>query len=173
MNENKQKRAQRIAGQIRQELADLLINHVKDPRVGFATLTEVRVTGDLRKARVFVSTIGTDEEREATKEALQRASGFLRRELAQRMRLKFTPQLEFFNDTSLDRADRVEAVFGAIHGGAMDAPPDSPFEPPETKNDRSSMANRADEFREKDLKREHKAAATPTSRKSRHNKRRR
>ncbi|MEO0811368.1 MAG: 30S ribosome-binding factor RbfA [Myxococcota bacterium] len=115
------KRGQRLGQLLQQEIASLLVNEVKDPRVGFATVTEVRTAADLTLARVFVSILGDDAQRDATLEGLHKARGYLRRELAHRLRLRQMPELQFELDTTLDTADRLESVFKAINEGKTEA----------------------------------------------------
>lgn len=92
------------------ELGRLISREVHDPRLGFATITEVKLTPDLRHARVFVSVIGTPEQEEASLSAIQTAGRFLRHELSQSMSLRFTPDLAFELDRSYQKADRVEEL---------------------------------------------------------------
>ena len=99
-------RPERIADLIHRILA----REVRDPRVGFVTLTEVRLTPDLRHARVFVSKLGEEEERIAAVEALNHAAGYLRREVAHRAGLKRVPDLEFVEDLALATGMRVEKL---------------------------------------------------------------
>ena len=97
-------RTERVNSLIREELSALLREEMRDPRVGgLVTVTHVDVSPDLRHAVAFVSVLGTDEERTSTMRALQHARPFLRRELAQRMRSKNTPDLEFRADDSIER----------------------------------------------------------------------
>ncbi len=104
-------RAQRVADLVHRELAQLIQEEVRDPRVGFVTITEVKVTGDLRHARVYVTSLGQQQEdREGTVDALVRATPFLRRALAHRAGLKFTPELKFFYDEVVESAGRVEDI---------------------------------------------------------------
>ena len=91
------------------------IQRLKDPRIGFATVTAVRVSGDLRHARVLVSVLGTEEERRATMAGLRSASPHLRTELGRQMPLKYLPELVFELDTGTDTADRVERLLKQIH----------------------------------------------------------
>lgn len=83
------------------ELSDLLRTRLKDPRVGFASITHVEVSGDLRHAKVFVSVMGTPEEQVATIKTLKHAAGFLRHELASRITLRYMPELAFKLDNSI------------------------------------------------------------------------
>jgi ribosome-binding factor A len=89
------------------DLSDLLRNRVKDPRVGFASITHVEVSGDFRHAKVFVSVMGTAEEKKATMQALNHANGFLRREMAGRLNLRYMPELDFKLDTSIEEGARI------------------------------------------------------------------
>jgi ribosome-binding factor A len=92
-----------------------LIRDVRDPRVGFVTLTGVELSPDLKQARVFVSRLGPESERTAAVDALNHAVPFLRRTLADRARLRFTPGLRFVSDATLERGSRVEALIQEIH----------------------------------------------------------
>ena len=83
------------------ELSDLLRTRVKDPRVGFASITHVEVSGDLRHAKIFVSVMGSPEEQVATIRTLKHAAGFLRHELAGRITLRYMPELAFKLDNSI------------------------------------------------------------------------
>lgn len=118
MNAAPVKRSARVAEQIRAELMDLVLTGgVKDPRVQGAVVTDVRVTDDLRFARVYVRLLEQDppgrRQRELV-EALGRAGGFLRREIGSRLRLKFTPELRFAWDETIDHAARIEEVLDEI-----------------------------------------------------------
>jgi ribosome-binding factor A len=92
---------------LREELTDIIRREVKDPRVGFFSLTGVEVSPDLRSARVFVSVLGSDEERAATLGALRSASGFIRHHLKPRLRMRQVPELEFRDDRSMEHAERI------------------------------------------------------------------
>jgi len=104
------RRPQRLAEQIREEISALMVSGLKDPRIGFATLIEVRLTPDLRVARVLVSVLGTPEEQEETLEGLRAAAGFIRRTLGQRMKLRRVPELEFRLDHTEEKAARIEEL---------------------------------------------------------------
>ena len=108
------RRHERVAEQIRGILVEL-IREVRDPRVGFVTLTGVDLSPDLKQARVFVSRLGSEAERESAVEGLNRAATFLRRALADRARLRYTPGLKFVSDATLERGSRVEAILQEIH----------------------------------------------------------
>jgi ribosome-binding factor A len=94
-------RQEKLGELIAAELSELLRTRVKDPRVGFASITHVEVSGDLRHAKIFVSVMGSAEEQVATMKGLKHATGFLRHELASRLVLRFMPELAFKLDTSI------------------------------------------------------------------------
>lgn len=103
-------RQYRVADQIQRELAQLIRDEVRDPRVSqFATICEVEVTSDLSLARIYVSAVGDDEDSE-TVPALQKASGFLRRKLASLMKLRHVPELRFLLDDTALRAENISRV---------------------------------------------------------------
>jgi ribosome-binding factor A len=120
------RRADRVAEAIREEVATFLAEGVKDPRVvGFVTVTGVEVTQDLRHARVFVSVMGTDAERAATFQGLESLAGHLRPLVARRLRLRFAPELEFKADPTVERASRIETLLAQIREGQIPADPDA------------------------------------------------
>ena len=100
-------RQEKLAELIAVELSDLLRTRIKDPRVGFASITHVEVSGDLRHAKVFVSVMGTQEEQAETIKALKHAAGFLRHELASRLVLRYMPEITFKLDTSIEEGARI------------------------------------------------------------------
>jgi ribosome-binding factor A len=116
-------RMRRVDEAIRQVIGDAVAGDLKDPRVGFVTVTDVRTTADLRQARVYVSVLGVaggasvQEERETTLDGLQSAHGFLQARLASELRLKRTPTLEFIYDDTTDRALRVDELIDEIGQG--------------------------------------------------------
>ncbi|OGO51620.1 MAG: ribosome-binding factor A [Chloroflexi bacterium RBG_16_68_14] len=102
------RRTERINDLLREEISDLLRREVKDPRVGgLVTITEVDVSPDLRQAKVFVSVLGSEEEKTSTFQALEAASHFLRRELRKRLTIRRMPELTFHPDDSLERGARI------------------------------------------------------------------
>jgi len=106
-------RPERVADQVREELAQLVAREVHDPGIGFLTFTRVKVTPDLQIARVFYTALGDDKAKNDTAKALKRAAPFLRRQLGQRLRLRRVPELEFFYDESIERTDRIQQI---LHG---------------------------------------------------------
>ncbi len=101
------KRATRVADQIRMEVADILQRKVRDPRLRDVTVTDVAVTNDLRLARVYYTTLINGHSERELAEGLTKANGFIRSELGQRLELRYTPELEFFQDISGPRGDRI------------------------------------------------------------------
>ncbi len=102
-----QYRQEKLGELIAAELSDLLRTRMKDPRVGFASITHVEVSGDLRHAKIFVSVLGSEDQQAATIQALKHATGFLRHELASRLVLRYMPALVFKLDTSIEKGTRV------------------------------------------------------------------
>ena len=103
-------RPERVGDQIRKELSELIARDVHDPGIGFLTVTHVKMTPDLQNARVYYTVIGDQKSRKDTERALERASGFLRRQIGQRLRLRTAPELAFFYDESIERQDRIEKI---------------------------------------------------------------
>jgi ribosome-binding factor A len=104
----------RVDEAIRQVLGEAMAGEVKDPRVGFVTVTEVRTSADLQHARVYVSVLGDPAQRQASLEGLRSAHGFLQARVAGELRLKRTPMLELIYDDTTDRAMRVDALIDEI-----------------------------------------------------------
>lgn len=107
-------RTERVQELAREVLGET-IESLKDPRVGFTTVTAVRVSPDLRLARVYVSVLGSDEERAATMAGLDSAKPYLRAELGRQVRLKYLPELIFELDTGAEEAERLERLLKKIH----------------------------------------------------------
>ncbi|MFC1993837.1 30S ribosome-binding factor RbfA [Chloroflexota bacterium] len=102
------RRRERVNELIRKEVSELLRREVKDPRLkGFITITEVSVSPDLRHAKVFFSVMGTEEEWRQTLDGLVAASGFMRRQLGDRLSLRYTPELAFERDQSIERGSHL------------------------------------------------------------------
>lgn len=103
-------RGDRVAEQIRRDLVDLIRLEVKDPRVGFVTITDVEVTPDYAHAKVYFTTLEGDAAVPELTEGLKRASGFLRRELGRRIRIHTTPELHWVYDRSIERGAELSAL---------------------------------------------------------------
>jgi ribosome-binding factor A len=107
-------RPDRVADQIRGELALLLAREVHDPGIGFVTLTRVQVTPDLQQARVYYTALGDEKARRNSERALDRAIPFLRRQIGSRLRLKRVPELKFTYDESIAGQDRIEQLLNEL-----------------------------------------------------------
>ncbi len=111
------KRLERVNQLIKEEISEILQRELKDPRLGFVTVTEVEVSKDLRAAKVFVSILGPEEEWRATLEALEGARGFIRGWLVRRLRLRVVPQLSFRPDRSMAHAAHILSVLTELRQG--------------------------------------------------------
>jgi ribosome-binding factor A len=109
------RRTQQVGELLREEVDDIIRREVKDPRIGFFSVTRVDVPPDLRTARVFVSVLGSDEERTATLAALRSAAGFIRHHLKPRLRMRQIPDLEFRDDRSMEHAEQIGHVLREIN----------------------------------------------------------
>ena len=107
-------RLQRLSEQIMEEISALLLKGLKDPRIGFVTITAVDVSPDLSRAWVYFCTPGSEEERERSRSGLQSAAGFIRKALGKRLHIKQIPAFEFRYDTSLDRGDKIERILSEV-----------------------------------------------------------
>jgi ribosome-binding factor A len=103
-------RVGRVGEQIKKELSQIVQSELKDPRIGFLTVTGVELTNDLSIAKVYLSVLGTDEEKEATLKALSSGSGYIRSELGKRIRLRKVPELQFKFDASIDYGSRIDTL---------------------------------------------------------------
>ncbi|MGC3975808.1 MAG: 30S ribosome-binding factor RbfA [Nitrospira sp.] len=128
MTKSTYSRAERVADQIRMEVADILMRKIKDPRVRSVTVTDVELTKDLRIARVFVTTMEQNKDERLVFDGLAKASGFVRAELGRRLALRYLPELIFMKDVSGPRADRVLALLDGLHQDESkdDRPTESP-----------------------------------------------
>lgn len=122
----KERRSARLAEEIREEVADILRTRVKDPRIGFITITRVELVRDVSLARIFVGVLGDEKQREQALSGLERAAGFVRRELGQRIRLRHTPELIFQYDRGIEATDRVARLLSEASGSVSksDAEPE-------------------------------------------------
>ncbi|KAM3112720.1 30S ribosome-binding factor RbfA [Phormidesmis sp. 146-33] len=125
------RRMARVAEQIKREVSLMLMNGIKDDRVGtgMVSVTDVDVSGDLQHAKIFVSIYGTDEAKAETMAGLKSATGFVRSELGHRVRLRRTPEVIFVEDRSIERGDKVLNLISQL---SADRKPDSEIEPVET-----------------------------------------
>jgi len=107
------KRSQRVSDLLREEVADIIMYKLKDPRVGFITVTGADVTADLKMASVYIS-IMKDEEKETTLNILNSAKSFIRSELSKRLRMKFIPAIEFRLDSSIEYGYKIDSLLNEI-----------------------------------------------------------
>lgn len=110
-----QMRANRVAEQMKKELGDILSRKIKDPRVGFVTITDVEVTGDLQQAKIYISVLGEDKQKQETLIGLAKAKGFIRSEIGNRIRLRKTPELFFEFDEAIEKGNRIEHILRDIN----------------------------------------------------------
>ncbi|MFD1018228.1 30S ribosome-binding factor RbfA [Thalassobacillus hwangdonensis] len=103
-------RANRVGEQMKKELGDIISKKIKDPRVGFVTVTDVQVTGDLQQAKVFISVLGEEKQKQETLVGLAKAKGFIRSEIGNRIRLRKTPEITFEFDDAIERGNRIEKL---------------------------------------------------------------
>jgi ribosome-binding factor A len=109
-------RMRRVNEAIREVIGDVIASDLKDPRVGFVTVTDVRTSPDLSHARVYVSVLGEPDARAATMDGLRSAHGYLQRRIAEQLRLKRTPSLDFVYDDTAERAMRLDALIDEVSG---------------------------------------------------------
>jgi ribosome-binding factor A len=110
-------RMRRVDEAMREVLSDAITSEIKDPRVGFITVTAVETSPDLRHARVFVSVLGDDRVRRRSMDGLESAHGYLQRRVASELRLKNTPTLQFLYDDTADRGLRINEILSEQEGG--------------------------------------------------------
>ena len=105
-----QLRVEKLQELMKQEISQIILQELKDPRIGFVTVTQVAVTGDLREAKVYVSLMGNEKQVEDCWKGLQSSLGYIRREIGQRIRLRFTPEISFALDKSLDYSAHIQEL---------------------------------------------------------------
>ncbi|AWE06718.1 30S ribosome-binding factor RbfA [Lysinibacillus sp. 2017] len=108
-------RSNRVAEQMKKEITDIIARKLKDPAVGFITVTEVAVTGDLQQATVYITSLGNERERKESLKALEKASGFMRSEIGSRIRLRRTPELLFEFDTAIEYGNKIDALLRGLN----------------------------------------------------------
>jgi ribosome-binding factor A len=122
-------RPERVADSIRAEVSTMIARELHDPGVGFVTITRVQVSPDLQHARVFYTSLGDAAARKTTARALDRAAGFMRRQIGQRLRLRRAPEVTFEFDESIGHQDRVEQLLREIAAAPVAPAPDAPIAP--------------------------------------------
>lgn len=108
------RRQQQMSEFLREEVTDIIRSELDDPRLGFWTITRVEVPSDMRSARVYISVLGTDGERQETLKALRGAAGFIRTHLKPRMRTRTIPDLDFRDDRSMEHAEEIDRALKTI-----------------------------------------------------------
>jgi len=103
-------RPTRVGEQMKKELSDIISRKIKDPRIGFVTVTDVQVSGDLQIAKVYITVLGDEEAKQNTLTALAKANGFIRSEIGKRMSLRKTPEIFFEFDESIEYGNRIETI---------------------------------------------------------------
>ena len=107
-------RSKRLAELIKEEISDILLREVKDPRIGFVSVTDVEVSTDLRHANVYISVYGGDEEREKSMEGLEKANGYIRKLLGERITVYHTPEILFRYDNSLEYGAHISSLLEKV-----------------------------------------------------------
>ena len=107
-------RANRVGEQMKKELSDIIGRKIKDPRIGFVTVTDVQVSGDLQQAKVYITVLGGEDQRENTLKGLAKAKGFIRSEVGQRIRLRKTPEIIFEFDESIEYGNHIESLLRKV-----------------------------------------------------------
>ena len=107
-------RAERVAEVMKAELSEIIRREMKDPRIGFLSITRVKISRDMRHAKIYLSVLGSPEEQQSTLKGMESAKGFLRSELAGRIRIHHMPELQFVLDDSLDYAAKIERQLSHI-----------------------------------------------------------
>lgn len=120
------KRADRVADLIKMEISDILLKQIRDPRIRTITITDVKVTDDLRLAKVYFVELAQDSIHADTLSGIEKAKGFLKRELGKRLQLRVVPDLVFREDASFAYGNRIEQLLAQINSeGSDNAPPDN------------------------------------------------
>ena len=110
-----QLRVEKVQELMKQEISEIILRELKDPRLGFITVTDVECTGDLREAKIYVSLMGSEKQIKDSWEGLQSSLRYIRREIGQRIRLRFTPELKFELDKSLDYSAHIQELLLKVH----------------------------------------------------------
>jgi ribosome-binding factor A len=107
-------RQRRLGELLKHEISDMLLRQIKDPRIGFVSITSVVLTADLRHAKVLVSVLGSERERKASIAGLRSATGFIKRELGHRLRLKYVPELNIVYDKSIEEGTHIVSLIDSV-----------------------------------------------------------
>lgn len=107
-------RVSRVGEQIKKELSQIIQTEMKDPRIGFVTVTAVEMSSDLKTAKIYVSVFGSPEEKEKTLTGLEKAKGFMRSEIGNRIHLRHIPEMNFVMDSTLDYSEHINKLIGDV-----------------------------------------------------------
>lgn len=108
------KRSEKVSEAIHEMVSELLVKGLKDPRIGFVTITGVKVTDDLHLATIYFTVVGSDAEKKATEQGLNSAKGFIRKEMGKNLRMRYIPDLLFRYDSSVDYGNRIDSLLREI-----------------------------------------------------------
>lgn len=108
-------RVSRVGEQIKKELSQIIQQEIKDPRIGFVTVTAVEMSGDLQSAKVFVSVLGKNDDKSKSLEGLEKAKGYMRSELGRRIQLRHIPELTFVIDQTLEHSEHINKLLHEVH----------------------------------------------------------
>lgn len=114
------KRSDKVAEAIHELISELIIKGLKDPRIGFVTITGVKLTNDLHLATVYFTVIGSDEEKKATEQGLNSAKGYIRKEMGKSLHMRYLPDLIFRYDESVEYGSRIENILKELAGKDLD-----------------------------------------------------
>jgi len=117
-------RQRRLGELLKHEISELILREIKDPRIGFVSITGVDLTADLRQAKVYVSVLGRESEKNSSLAGLRSATGFIKRELGHRLRLKYVPEIRICYDDSLEHGSRIDALIDSVIEGKTDTTDD-------------------------------------------------
>ena len=109
------KRSQKVAGLLKAEISNIIQTRIKDPLVGFVTITDITLSDDLRTARVYFSVLGEQAQKEKSLKGLERAKAFIQNELGSRVRLRYLPVLQFYIDESWSYGERIDGILRDLH----------------------------------------------------------
>ena len=120
------KRANRVGDLMKEEISRIIQHELKDPGIGFVTITGVELSDDLKHAKIFYSVLGDEEAKKESSSALRRACGFVQREMGRRLRLKYTPEIYFLFDPSVEYGARIERLIEKMHQSERSTKDDLP-----------------------------------------------
>lgn len=120
------KRAERVRDLIKEEISRIIQYELKDPGIGFVTITGVELSDDLKHAKIFYSVLGNEEAKKESSSALKRACGFIQHEIGRRLRLKYTPEIYFHFDPSVEYGAHIERLIKKIHESQVSTEEDLP-----------------------------------------------